>query len=272
MTKVALVVGASSGLGRAVAQCLAAHGIKTYAGARSFAKDVLPPPGCIPVVLDVTEDASVSAAVETVLAAEGRIDALVNCAAILMLGACEEMTDDELSRVLATNVRGMARMTRAVLPAMRAQGAGQIIQFSSLNGRFAIPFQGAYTLSKHAVEGYAEALAMETRRFGIAVTLIEPGDCRQGSQAYRLQAAASQSETSPYRDAFERASAKIHHDESTGMAPEKVARAVLKTLTRKRPPARVVVARIDQRLALWLHTLLPGRWMYRILEWYYGVR
>lgn len=275
MAFVALVAGASSGLGRAVAQRLSQEGFRTYAGARSFgntkpSSGKEPPAGCVPVALDVTEDFSVQEAVRRILAEEGRIDVLVNCAAFLTLGACEEASDAELRAVLETNFLGMARMTRAVLPAMRAQGSGRIIQFSSLNGRFSIPFQGAYAASKHAIEGWSEALAMEVKPFGVSVTIIEPGDCRSGSDAYRKRAEAAEDETSPYARRYQAATARIHHDESTGLAPEKIAAAVLRAIRRKHAPARMVVASMDQRLALWLHKLLPGNWFYRIITGYYA--
>lgn len=270
MAGIVLVAGASSGLGLAIAERLAAQGYRTYAGARSFAQaNRAAPRGCVPLALDVTDDRSVADAVAHILTSEGRIDALVNCAAILMLGGCEETGDAELRAVLETDVLGMARMARAVLPAMRAQGNGRIVQLSSLNGRFAIPFQGAYAAAKHAVEGWSEALAMETRSHGIRVTIVEPGDCRSGSDAYRRRALAAGDEQSPYRAQYEAAVRRISHDEATGMDPDRVARAIARTLARRRPPARVVVARIDQRLALWLHGLLPGRWFYRVIEWYY---
>lgn len=273
MAVVALVSGASSGLGRAVAERLAAEGMTTYAGARSFAagsEGKAPPKGCIAIALDVTDDASVTSAVAQVRAQEGRIDVLVNCAAILTLGSCEETSDEELLAVVRTNLLGTARMTRAVLPVMRAQGAGHIVQFSSLNGRFAVPFQGAYTASKHAIEGWSEALALEVFRFGISVTLVEPGDCRSGSNAYRLHAGAAMSSNSPYHTYYKTATARIEHDEATGMPPDRVARAVARAVRRRRSPARVIVARPDQRLALWLHGLLPGRWFIRVIAWYYG--
>lgn len=272
MKGVALVAGASSGLGRAVARRLAVEGFTTYAGARSFGADAAgatPPEGCIPIALDVTEDTSVKAAIERVLREQGRIDALVNCAAILTLGACEEISDEEFRAVLETNVLGLARMTRAVLPAMRAQKGGRIVQFSSLNGRFAVPFQGAYAASKHAVEGYSEALSLEVGQFGISVTRVEPGDCRSGSQSYRLRAAAAQQSHSPYAAYYDAATARIQYDEETGMNPDRVAGAVAKALTKRRAPARIVVARIDQRMALWLHTLLPYRLVARVLDGYY---
>lgn len=271
--RVALVAGASSGLGRAVAGRLAEDGYRTYAGARSFAvpSAAQAPEGCMPIGMDVTDDASVQGAVAGVIAAEGRLDVLVNCAAILTLGACEDTSDAELRAVLETNLLGMARVTRAVLPHMRRAQGGRIIQLSSLNGRFAIPFQGAYAASKHAVEGWSEALALEVRRFGIQVTLVEPGDCHSGSQAYRRHAEAAQKSGSVYASAYACATRKIQHDEASGMDPDRVARAVARALKRRRPPARVVVARPDQRLALWLHGLLPGRWFGRIIAGYYAV-
>lgn len=275
MAAVAFVAGASSGLGRSVAERLAKDGLRTYAGARSFASQMNAygaPDGCIPIGLDVTDDASVAAAVAQVLAQEKRIDVLVNCAAHLTLGACEETSGAELEAVLRTNLLGMARMTRAVLPAMRAQGKGHILQFSSLNGRFAIPFQGAYAASKHAIEGWSEALAMEVKPFGIAVTLVEPGDCQGGSDAYRLRAQTAQQQASPYQARYAAATERIHYDESHGMPPTAVADAVSKAIRRKRPPARVVIARIDQRAALWLHKLLPGNLFYAIIQSYYAPR
>ncbi len=271
MARVALVVGASSGLGAEVARRLAADGFVTYAGARAFAGGRAAPEGCLPVALDVTDGASVQAAVDHVLREAGRIDALVNCAAFLTLGSCEETTVDELRAVLETNFLGMARVTQAVLPAMRTQGGGRIVQFSSINGLLAVPFQGAYTASKHAVEGWSEALAMEARPFGVSVTLMEPGDCKNGSDAYRKRSAAAQRDDSPYRARYERATGRIRRDEASGMHPARVARAVSRTLSRRRPPMRVAVARPDQRLATVLHDLLPGRLFFRILALYYGV-
>lgn len=267
---VVLVSGASSGLGRTVAQHLAACGFTTYAGARSFAGGATAPTGCKAVALDVTDDAAVSAAVEEIIAAEGRIDALVNCAAFFTLGSCEEVSAAELQAVLHTNFLGMARMTRAVLPQMRSQGAGRIINFSSINGLLGIPFQSAYVASKHAIEGWSESLSQEVRRFGVRITVIEPGDCRGSSDKYRMRAKAAGTADSPYNRYFEGAVEKIAHDEGIGMPPERIARAVAKLLLQNNPPARKIVARPDQRLAVFLHTLLPGKLFYKIMEAYYA--
>lgn len=267
--RVAIVVGASSGLGHAVASKLAAEGIRTYAGARSFGIRKEPPEGCVPITLDVTDETAVQAAISHVLKTEGRIDILVNCAAFLTLGACEETSIEELQAVLQTNFIGMVRVTQAVLPIMRAQCAGHIIQFSSLNGLVAIPFQSAYIASKHAIEGWSEALAMEVRPFGISVTIMEPGDCSGGSDAYRLHAGAARHDASPYHHAYLSAVHRIHQDETHGQSPARIANAVYRVLTKKRPPVRVAVAKIDQRLAVWLHDLLPTRFFAWCIRVYY---
>lgn len=267
--RVALVVGASSGLGYAIAGRLSGEGMLVYAAARSFGADRQPPPGCKPITLDVNDEASVCAAVGQLSKEEGHIDILVNCAAQIMLGAFEEIAVNELRAVMETNFFGMVRVTQAVLPIMRAQGAGRIIQLSSLNGLMAIPFQGAYTASKHALEGFNEALAMEVRNFGVYVTMIEPGDCSGGSDAYRIRAKASENESSPYNKAYTAAVSKIHWDESHGQNPERVARAVLRAIRRKHPPVRIIVARIEQRLAVFLHDLFPSRIVQRIITSHY---
>lgn len=267
---VVLVSGASSGLGRAVAECLAAKGFRTYAGARSFAKGVSGPVGCEAVELNVLDDASAQSAIRCIIEREGHIDALVNCAAFLTFGSCEETSADELQAVMQTNFLGMARMTRMVLPHMRAQKFGRIVNFSSINGLLGIPFQSAYTASKHAIEGWSECLAQETRRFGVRVTLIEPGDCRSGSHKYRTCAAAAEQERSPYALWYQAAVEQITHDEDNGMPQSRVANAVCSLLSRKDPPARCLVARIDQRFAVFLHKLIGGNFFYRIMESYYA--
>lgn len=267
---VILVSGASSGLGRAVAQKLAADGFCTYAGARSFASGAEPPSGCQGLPLDVLDETSVEQAISYIMDKEGRLDGLVNCAAFLTFGSCEETSAEELQAVLETNFLGMARMTRHALPIMRQQHYGKIINFSSINGVLGIPFQSAYTASKHAIEGWSECLAQETRRFGIRVTLIEPGDCRNGSQKYRITATAAHEKKSPYTIYFQGAVQQITHDENTGMPPDKIAQTVSKVLQSQNPPARRMVARADQRLAVFLHSILPGRLFYRIMERYYA--
>ena len=174
----------------------------------------------------------------------------------------------EYMRVMDTDFFGMVRMNQAVLPLMRAAGHGKIVLFSSINGLLGIPFQSAYTAAKHAIEGYAECLQMETHGAGIQVCLVEPGDHRSGSEAYRAHTAGME-DTSPYAAAFRQGTAVIHHDEQHGSDPDALGRAVERALRRRRMPGRLRVASLDQKLAVWLHDLLPTRLNSLILRKYY---
>ena len=265
--KTVWVTGASSGLGLHTAMALRDAGWTVIAGARSFAE-----PGerdgmhCLP--LDVTSAESVRAFVDRALEISPWVTAVVQCAGMLVLGSCEETTEEEYLRVMNTNFLGMVRVNQQVLPILRAQKEGRIVMYSSINGLLGIPFQNAYTASKHAIEGYAEGLQMEVRSFGIQVTLIEPGDHRSGSDKYRPHGVRMTAD-SPYAAAYERATAKIHHDETHGSDPDRLGRKVARLLERKRMPFRKRIASPDQHLAVWLHKLLPARWNEAILSGYY---
>ena len=265
------VIGASSGLGLATAQAFAADGWQVISGARSFdAANDHPMDGAIRQLhLDVTDAESRRAFAKAALDASPRVDAFVYCAAVLVLGPCEQTATAEYERVMQTNFLGLTAMVSLVLPAMRNQRSGKIILFSSINGLLGIPFQSAYTASKHAVEGYAECLAMEVKPFGVQVCLVEPGDHRGGSQHTRLHTQAG-AEPSPYEPACSTATAIIHQDESGGLLPARLGQKVLKNASRKHMRIRLRVAKADQKLAVWLHDLLPPSLNFRILRDYYG--
>jgi NAD(P)-dependent dehydrogenase (short-subunit alcohol dehydrogenase family) len=263
--KTVWVTGASSGLGLHTAMALRDDGGRVIAGARSFSEGEKDGMLCLP--LDVTDEESVRLfcrkAAET-----APPDALVQCAGMLVLGSCEETETGEFRRVMDTNLLGMVRMNREVLPVMREWGGGKIVLFSSINGLMGIPFQGAYTASKHAIEGYAECLKLEVKPFGIQVMLVEPGDHRSGSDKYRPHAAAM-TERSPYADAYESATAQIHHDETNGSDPDVLGRKIARILDRKHIPFRKRIASPDQHLAVYVHKLLPAGLNAAILRKYY---
>lgn len=271
MKKVVFVAGASSGLGRAVAEHLASRGFTVYAGARSFTQDPKTfPKGCFGINLDVTEQSSVAKAFQTVAERETTLFALVNCAAFFTMGAAEEIPPEEYARVFGTNFLGMIRTTQAALPTLRKQGYGRIINFSSINGVLGIPFQSAYTASKHAVEGFSETLGQEVSRRGIHVSVVEPGDCRGGSQKYRNENEDTARASSPYYTDYQGAVSKIRQDEAQGMDPIQVAKAVERLLRKRNPPARKVVATLTQRSAIWLHKFLPRKTFNKIIAGYYA--
>lgn len=261
------VTGASSGLGLHTAMALRDAGWTVIAGARSFSepceKEGM---HCLP--LDVTSEESIRNFCDLALEISPWVTALVQCAGMLVLGSCEETSPEEYQKVMDTNFLGMVRVNRQVLPLMRAQKEGRIVMYSSINGLMGIPFQNAYTASKHAIEGYAEGLQMEVRPFGIQVTLVEPGDHRSGSGKYRAHASGMGPE-SPYAAAYESTTEKIHHDETHGSDPDRLGRKVASLLGRKRMPFRRRIASPDQHLAVYLHKFLPARWNEAILCSYY---
>ena len=265
--KTVWITGASSGLGLHTAMAFRDDGWQVIAGARSFGKDGSGIDGITCLPLDVTSEDSIRAFCESA-AAIAVPDALVQCAGMLVLGSCEETDPEEFRRVIDTNYLGMVRVNREVLPLMRANGGGKIVLFSSINGLMGIPFQSAYTASKHAIEGYAECLSMEVKPFGIQVMLVEPGDHRSGSDKYRPHAAAM-SGNSPYAAAYESAVRQIHHDESNGSDPDILGRKIAKTLDRKRIPFRRRIASADQHLAVYVHRFLGARINSAILRKYY---
>ena len=262
------VTGASSGLGYYTAKALAEAGYLVIAGARSFKPYEGPCPcGVHKIPLDVRSVDSIRDFQRQALALSPRVDALYNCAGVLVLGSCEETSRDEYLNVMETNFFGVVEMTRAALPLMRAQKRGRIINFSSINGLLGIPFQSAYTASKHAIEGYTECLAYEVKPFGVEVCLVEPGDHRGGSQTTRLRAAVA--EDSPYREASKRGMAVIARDEAGGCDPEKLGRIAAGLLLKKRLPLRKRVAKFDQHLAVVLHGIFPAELIQSILYGYY---
>lgn len=263
------VIGASGGLGLSAAVALAESGYRVIAGARSFDKGgVTEHNGMECLYVDVTSPASIDAFKQQALLLSPRVDALINAAGILVLGSCEETSRDEYDQVIKTNFLGAVTVVQAVMPIMRAQGNGKIINFSSILGLIGIPFQSAYTASKHALEGYSECLAMEAAPFGIQVCLVEPGDHQGGAARYRQKAAAVNTD-SPYYSAFLKATAAMHHDEQTGSLPGVFGKAVVRLMAKKRLPMRYRIASFDQHLAVILHKVLPGRLMHAILTQYY---
>lgn len=173
---VALVTGASSGIGLATAKALRDAGFRVFGTSRRATAEKSD--GITMLVCDVTDDESVAKLVERVLADAGRIDLLVNNAGMGLLGAAEESSTLQAQALFDVNVFGVLRMTRAVLPAMRHQGKGRIVNVSSMLGLIPAPYSALYASTKHAIEGYSESLDHELRTFGIRVVLVEPAYTR----------------------------------------------------------------------------------------------
>lgn len=258
--KVVLITGASTGFGRATAERLAAAGMRVFGTSRKA-----PPPEEVPegspasgsitmVRLDVRKDDEVRACVTAVVRRTGRIDALLNNAGYSLCGAVEENTMEEVLGLFQTNYFGYIRMIRKVLPVMRGQGAGRIINVGSLAGIVGVPFHAHYSATKFALEGLSEALRMELRPFGIHVSLIEPSDFKTEGTAARVYPAQP---VDAYLNSRERAVEVMRQSEQTGPGPEGFARLVERILAEHRPRLRYRVGADAQWVPL-AKTVLPA--------------
>ncbi len=265
-TTVILITGATSGFGKACADYLHALGYRVYGTGRSPADH---PSGSFELIaMDVTDEESVRRVVQHVVHREGRLDVVVNNAGFGLGGAIEDTSPEEAQAQLDTNVLGVLRVCRAVLPIMRCQGHGRIINISSIGGLIGLPFQGMYCASKYALEGMSEALAIEVQGFGIDVVLVEPGDFRTGFTAARRHTTASQ--THPvYQEMYRRALAVIEHDELHGPEPAALARLVARIIRARRPRLRYIIGVFYECVGLALHRTLPARWWIALMRRYY---
>lgn len=262
-----LITGISSGFGLAMARQLAAEGHTVYGTVR---RDVEQLPDVHYLRADVRDTASVKAAVDAVLSAEGRIDVLVNNAGMGIGGPVEFAPEDDVKLQMDTNFMGQVRFAQAVLPAMRRQGGGKILCFSSIGGVMGLPFQGFYSASKFAIEGFCEALQIEVRRHGIQVILIEPGDFSTGFTAARIKQVSD--EAAAAYPSLRKSVSSFEKDERNGLKPEFLARQVAKIVRKRHPKFRYVIATFIQKLSIPLKRILPARAFVRVLSLFYGVK
>ena len=263
-SKAVLVTGCSSGIGAATAERLAADGWTVYATARRpETLGDLEAKGCRTLALDVTDEASMSQAVEAVVAAEGAVGVLVNNAGYSQSGAVESVPMDQVRRQFETNVFGLLRMCQLVLPGMRAQGWGKIVNISSMGGRLTFPGGGLYHATKYAVEALSDALRFEVRGFGVDVIVIEPGLIVTKFGDVAAGSLAGVNDGGPYADFNERV-AKITADAyhgpmaKLGAGPEAVAKTISRALRARRPKARYPVT-ASARLLINQRRLTPDR-------------
>jgi NAD(P)-dependent dehydrogenase (short-subunit alcohol dehydrogenase family) len=245
MKRVALVTGASSGIGRSTAMLFAQRGYKVYAAARSMDKlKEIESDMIRPVSLDVTDDESMQACVQAILNEDGRIDVLVNNAGYGSFGALEDVPMEEARRQIEVNLFGLARMAQLVLPSMREARYGKIINITSMAGRVWAPYGAWYHASKFAVEGLSASMRLELKPFGIDVILIEPGAIATPWGAIAAQHLREASQNGAYAADAERAAVKIvkRYAGSRGLTtPETVARCIVKAATAARPRTRYLI-------------------------------
>ena len=268
MTKVALVTGSSSGIGYETSLLLARNQIATYASMRNLKKgdDLLKivTNEKIPlkvIQLDVDDDKSVMNAVNTIVEENGRIDILVNNAGFDMFGPLEDLTIDEIKAQFETNFFGLIRTTKAVIPTMRKQQSGTIVNISSLGGRIGLmPFLTAYHASKFAVEGFTESLRQELVQFDIDVILIEPGAIRSNFIDNSKNAKNYNPENSPYSNTIQKVFDGFESIMGNSSHPEDVAETILKAVNTTTPDMRYPVGK-DAEFALKVRAKLSDKEM-----------
>jgi NAD(P)-dependent dehydrogenase (short-subunit alcohol dehydrogenase family) len=276
--RIVLVTGASSGIGKACAWYLAARGFRVYGTSRHalqthediFSLSPVPDSTVTMLRMDVTDDASVESAVKSVVAREGKLHILLNNAGMGLAGPVESTSIEEAKTQLEVNFFGALRVCRAVLPVMREQRNGYILNVGSIGGLIAIPYQALYSASKFALEGLSEALRLEVSSFGIRVVLIEPGDHKtaftENRQLIRLW-----NEPEIYRGSFKTALDRMAHDEQNGPDAQSLAALVHRIVTRNNPRLRYTAGPASQRAAVWVKRLLPNAVLERAMRMYYGL-
>ena len=248
--KVAVVTGSSSGIGFETSLTLARNGFLTYATMRNLGKgatiqSVATKEGLpIRVVqLNVTEERSINDAIHSIKSDVGKIDVLVNNAGYGLNGAFEDLAMEEIKAQYETNLFGVIRVTQAVLPIMRKQKSGIIINISSAAGRFGYPGESAYVSTKFAIEGLSESIVYELEPFGIRVVLVEPGPIRTNFADGMVATKKSQNPNSPYLEIMKKLNAVLASIRENASSPDLVAKVVLKAVTSENPSLRYLAGK-----------------------------
>ena len=266
--KVILITGASSGIGYDAAQTLAQQGHRVYAAARRVERmEPLKTVGVQVISMDVTDEASMQKGVESVIQAEGRIDVLINNAGYGYFGAIENVPMEEARKQLEVNVFGLVRLTQLVLPYMRKQRSGRIINTSSIAGKMVFYMGGWYNVTKYSVEALSDALRMELKPFGIDVVMIEPGAIKTDWGVIAARHLMESSVGTAYEQIGTQWAKNMDWFYKTNWlsSPKVVTKAICRAVNSRRPKARYCRGRISITGRVF-HALLPARWWDAIMR------
>lgn len=262
MNKVVIITGGSSGIGLCTAAALRDRGCKVYELSRRDSEVA----GITHIKCDITDEAQIAAAVGQVMAENGRIDILINNAGFGISGAVEFTDTTDVRRLFDVNFFGMVRMNRAVLPLMRQQGGGRIVNLSSVAAPVPIPFQTYYSAGKAAVNSYTMALSNEVKPFGISVCAVMPGDIKTGFTAARQKSIVGDD---IYGGRITRSVAGMEKDEQTGMDPAK-AGAFIAFVALKNSRKPLYTIGFGYKCAVFLTKILPARWLNALIGQLYA--
>jgi short-subunit dehydrogenase len=268
LSKVILITGISTGFGKESSGLLAEAGHKVYGTVR---KDCQVSEKITVLKMDLMDPLSIENAVKIVIEKEGRIDVLINNAGMHTGGPIETSPVENIRLQMDTNLLGTVILTKAVLPFMRKQGGGTIINFSSIGGLMGLPLQGFYSAAKFAIEGFSEALRMEVKQFNIKVVLINPGDFHTNNSANRRNFLAPTGQDDPYGEQYSKTLAIIEKDEANGWQPVVLAKKLVKIVESRNPCQRYIISSFEQKLAVVLKYILPGKLFTWILADHYKI-
>jgi short-subunit dehydrogenase len=256
MSKVVLITGGSSGIGKSIGILLAEKGYTVYGTSRNPAKfkDFT---AFKLIALDVRDTATIQKAVATIIEAEGRIDVLINNAGVGITGPIEETPDEEIHKAFQTNLYGPISVMKAVLPHMRKQKSGHIINVTSIAGYMGLPYRGIYSATKGALELVTEAMRMETKMFGIEIANVAPGDFATNIAAGRYHTPVY--EDSPYKEVYGNMLKEMDAHVDGGSDPKIMADEVLKIIQTKKPKIHYKVGAFMQKFSIVLKRALPDK-------------
>lgn len=255
MTKVVLITGGSSGIGKSIGEFLSSKGYEVYGTSRnperySDSKFKL-------IALDVADTTSIEKAIETVLNTSGRIDVLINNAGAGITGPIEEIPDEEIKRNFETNLFGPINVIKAVLPRMRVQKSGLIINITSIAGYMGLPYRGIYSASKGALELVTEAFRLEIKNFNIHMTNVAPGDFATNIAAGRYTVPVEKD--SPYKEVYKNTLNLMNEHVDKGQNPEIMAKVIYKIINTSNPKIHYKVGEFLQKFSIVLKRVLPDK-------------
>lgn len=268
MQKIVLITGATSGLGNAMAKSLSKEGFKVYATGRKITQES-DGSNLLFKYMDVKNNDSVIGTVNSIIEKENRIDILINNAGTGLAGPLEEIPFEDIYNVFETNYFGTIRVIKQVVPVMRKNNSGLIVNTSSIGGEVGLPFQSVYTSSKFAVESLTEALSIELRPFGIKVCLIQPGDYRTNVNSHKRSVIPDKD--SPYYKRLKHFFELLENNIEEGSDPEKMGKLIVKVANSSAPSLRYRSGKFFERITPPSKNIIPDRIFERILQRFYNL-
>ena len=269
MPKVVLITGGSSGIGKAMGNYLHKKGYVVYGTSRTPSKYSDSVPFSL-LALDVTKPETITKAISELITSEGRIDVLVNNAGVGITGPIEETPTDEIRKAFETNFYGPLTVIKEVLPVMRVQGSGHIINITSIAGYMGLPYRGIYSATKGALELITEAYRMETQQFGIQMTNVAPGDFATNIAAGRYHAPVL--DNSPYKKAYGDTLDMMNEHVDGGSDPLQMAKKIQQIIENPNPKIHYKVGAFLQKFSIVLKRILPGKVYERMLMNHYKLK